>query len=71
MGRYFVIQTMVELFASGLLIYGFMHEDKVIAFEQAVKRLALGHYRRLRRKIVNKIIDRKVAKINEIGFNKH
>lgn len=46
MSQNFVITTMVELVVSGLLIYGFMHEDKVIAFEQAVKRIVIGHIRR-------------------------
>ena len=47
MSTTFAIRTMVELIVSGLLIYGFMHEDKVIAFEQAVKRIVLGHLRRM------------------------
>ena len=42
----FTIRTLIELMVSGLLIYGFMHENKVIAFEQAVKRIVLGHIRR-------------------------
>ena len=42
----FAITTFIELLVSGLLIYGFMHEDKVIAFEQAVRRIVLGHIRR-------------------------
>ena len=28
------VKSMLELAAIGLIIYGFMHEDKVIAFEQ-------------------------------------
>lgn len=46
MSTTFAITTFIELFVSGLLIYGFMHEDKVIAFEQAVKRIVLGNIRR-------------------------
>ena len=46
MSTTFAITTLIELAISGLLIYGFMHEDKVIAFEQAVKRIVLGHIRR-------------------------
>ena len=46
MSTTFAITTFIELLVSGLLIYGFMHEDKVIAFEQAVRRIVLGHIRR-------------------------
>ena len=46
MSTTFAITTLIELLVSGLLIYGFMHEDKVIAFEQAVRRIVLGHIRR-------------------------
>ena len=63
MSTTFAITTLVELIISGLLIYGFMHEDKVIAFEQAIKRIVLGHCRRLRRKMLQKKIDRKVLEI--------
>ena len=50
MSTHFAITTLVELLVSALLIYGFMHEDKVIAFEQAVKRIVIGHIRRFIRK---------------------
>lgn len=46
MSATFVITTLIELAVSCLLIYGFMHEDKVIAFEQAVKRIVVGNIRR-------------------------
>lgn len=46
MSTTFAITTFIELLVSGLLIYGFMHEDKVIAFEQNVKRIVLGNIRR-------------------------
>ena len=46
MSTTFAITTFIELLVSGLLIYGFMHEDKVIAFEQAIKRIVLGNIRR-------------------------
>ena len=46
MSTTFAITTFIELIVAGLLIYGFMHEDKVIAFEQAVKRIVLGNIRR-------------------------
>jgi hypothetical protein len=59
----FAIQTLIELFIGILLVYGFMHEEKVISFEQAVKRIVIGHYRRFKRKIINRNIDRKVMGI--------
>ena len=46
MSTTFAITTLIELLVSGLLIYGFMHEEKVIAFEQNVKRIVLGNIRR-------------------------
>ena len=46
MSTTFAITTIIELVVAGLLIYGFMHEDKFIAFEQNVKRIVLGHIRR-------------------------
>ena len=60
MSTTFAITTFIELLVSGLLIYGFMHEGKVIAFEQAVKRIVVGHIRRAIR--VRK--QRKAAKQN-------
>lgn len=45
----FAIRTLIELAVSLLLIYGFMHEEKVIAFEQAVKRIVIGNIRRYNR----------------------
>ncbi|MBR5544887.1 MAG: hypothetical protein IKU66_05375 [Clostridia bacterium] len=56
----FAISTLIELAIAGLLIYGFMHEDKVINFEQNVKRIVVGNYRRFKR--IRK--QRKVAKRN-------
>lgn len=46
MSATFAITTLIELAVSILLIYGFMHEEKVVAFEQAVKRIVLGNIRR-------------------------
>lgn len=40
------IRTLMEFTVICLLIYGFMHEDKVIAFEQNMKRIILGNIRR-------------------------
>ena len=61
----FVIQTLIELFIGILLVYGFMHEDKVISFEQAVKRIVTGNIKRIVRKTHNAILDRKVMKFYE------
>lgn len=65
MSTTFAITTLIELAIAILLVYGFMHEDEMIAFEKAVKRIVVGHYRRFKRKILNRIIDRKVAKLYE------
>lgn len=46
MSTTFAITTLIELAAVCLLIFGFMHEDKVIALEQAVKRIVIGNIRR-------------------------
>lgn len=46
MSATFAITTLIELAVAILLVYGFMHEDKVIAFEQAIKRIVLGNIRR-------------------------
>lgn len=46
MSTTFAITTLLELAVSILLVYGFMHEEKVIAFEQAVKRIVVGNIRR-------------------------
>ena len=43
----FAIQTLIELFIGILLVYGFMHEEKFIAFEQNVKRIVVGNIRRI------------------------
>ena len=40
------IRTLMEFAAICLLIYGFIHEDKLIAFEQNVKRIIFGNIRR-------------------------
>ena len=50
MSTTFAITTLIELIIASLLVYGFMHEEKVIAFEQAVKRIVVGNTRRLIRK---------------------
>ncbi len=46
MSATFAITTLIELAVGILLVYGFMHEEKVIAFEQAVKRIVVGNIRR-------------------------
>lgn len=47
MSTTFAITTLIELAVAILLVYGFMHEDKVIEFEQAVKRIVVGNIRRV------------------------
>lgn len=42
----FAITTLIELAVAILLVYGFMHEDKVIAFEQSIRRIVIGNIRR-------------------------
>lgn len=46
MSATFAITTLIELAVAILLVYGFMHEEKFIAFEQAVKRIVVGNIRR-------------------------
>lgn len=50
----FVITTLIELAISITLIYGFMHEEKVVMFEQTIKRIVLGNARRIYRKFLIK-----------------
>lgn len=47
MSTEFAVQTLIELFIGILLVYGFMHEEKFIAFEQNVKRIVIGNIRRI------------------------
>ena len=61
MSREFAISTLIELAVSCLLIYGYMHEEKFIAFEekviefgQNIKRIVVGNYRRYKRMRGNK-----------------
>lgn len=56
----FAVATFIELCIAGLLIYGFCHEEKVIAFEQAIKRIVIGNVRRA----IRIRQQRKVAKHN-------
>ncbi len=46
MSATFAVTTLIELAVGILLVYGFMHEEKFIAFEQAVKRIVVGNIRR-------------------------
>ena len=46
MSTTFAVQTLIELAVAILLVYGFMHEEKFIAFEQAVKRIVIDNIRR-------------------------
>ena len=43
----FALATLIELAIGGLLVYGFMYEDKVIWFEQTIRRIVLGNLRRI------------------------
>ena len=45
-----VLRTTIELAVVLLLIYGFIKEEKVIAFEQKVWRILFVNYRRYKRK---------------------
>lgn len=44
------IRSAIELAFILLLIYGFIKEDKLIAFEQKVRRIIFVNYRRYKRK---------------------
>lgn len=54
MSTTFAITTLIELAVSGLLIYGFIHEEKVINFEQNIKRIVVCNYRRWKRLRIHK-----------------
>lgn len=45
-----VLRTTIELAVVLLLIYGFIKEEKIIAFEQKVWRILFVNYRRYKRK---------------------
>lgn len=47
---YIMLSSLFELFAIALLIYGYMHEEKVIAWENRVIRNAKRFIRRQLRK---------------------
>lgn len=49
MSSEFAVTTLIELAIAILIVYGFMHEDKMIAFEQNIKRIIIGNFRRLKR----------------------
>ena len=46
MSTEFAARTLIEFAVICLLIYGFMHEDKIITFEQNLKRIIVGNIRR-------------------------
>ncbi len=50
MSVFFVVQTIVEIIAVGLLIWGFINEDKFIAFEDKFARAVGIHIRNRRRR---------------------
>lgn len=63
MSTTFAITTLLELAAGILLVYGFMHEEKFVAFEQAVKRIIIGNIRRAIRKYNEKKVDKALDKL--------
>ncbi|HIU35934.1 MAG TPA: hypothetical protein IAC53_04910 [Candidatus Fimenecus excrementigallinarum] len=44
------IRSVLELAFIGLLLYGFLKEDKIIAFERRIYRILFVNYRRYKRK---------------------
>lgn len=50
MSTTFAITTLIELAVAILLVYGFMHEEKIIWLEENIKRIVVGNTRRLIRK---------------------
>ena len=63
MSTTFAITTLVELAVGILLVYGFMHEDAMIEFEQNIKRIVIGNIRRCIRKHNEKKIDKAIEKL--------
>lgn len=61
----FAFVTLIELAVSITLIYGFMHEEKVIMVEQTIKRIVLGNVRRAYRKYLIKKSKMKGLKLYE------
>ena len=55
-----VAVTVIEFIIGGLLVLGFMYEEKVITFEQNIKRIVVGNIRRCIRKIKLKRLNRAV-----------
>ena len=61
------------IFLMSLITFGVIYSEtkeeefleKAIRFELATRRIVVGHYRRFKRKIVNRIVDRKVIEICE------
>ena len=72
MSTTFAVQTLIELAVAGLLIYGFMHEDKVISFEQNVKRIVLGNIRRairIRNERKGKTIEKQIPQKSSLDWS--
>jgi hypothetical protein len=63
MSTVFAIRTLIELAVAVLLVYGFMHEDKMIAFEQAIVRIVKGNIRRAIRKYNEHKVDKALEKL--------
>lgn len=49
MSNIHTVQTILETIIIILLLYGYTKEDKFIKFEQNVKRIVVGNYRRWKR----------------------
>ena len=65
----FVIKSLFEFLAIMLLIVGLIYDDKVIAFEENVKRIVVGNFRRYMRIKNNKeaVIKRSSLVVHEGG----
>ena len=51
-----IILTVCEVFISVLLVYGYLNENKIIEFEQDIKRIIKGNYKRIKRGLKNEIL---------------
>lgn len=49
MSNIHTVQTILEIVIVLLLIYGLTQEEKFIEFEQNIKRIVVGNYRRCKR----------------------
>jgi hypothetical protein len=56
MSTEFYTISIIELLIFILLLYCFMHEEEFITFEQHVKRIVKGNYKRVRRLLKKKLV---------------